>query len=1793
MTIIQQPDALSLSYNIRDFRISSTASVSFVLKKGDVSIVAQTYEPGQDGYVTIKVRDIIHAQLAFVLQTVGTMYEQPDIVADFTAVIDTTEITFRAIRSGVENFADTAANFLTANWLTWQPQEKPVTYASPEFLTYYAVLASSCKLKAYYTNEAGNVTAEETITVGALTEGKAYTIPMQYAAISTLLGGKLPALYDVWIEDGSGNRLTYIQRYYAGNMKSEQEDWILFENSLGGIDTFRAYGATNFTGEHTHNIAEIDEVSEEYRVDTQRKYQKNTGYLNMRECRWLLDFFPSARKLIYTAGALRAIVVTDSDVTYQDKELPSSYTFTYKYATAKPLLNIARASAPAEVLNIAIPDLGNFTVPPRLVELASLPLTEGALFPVQSPYDEAWKKTTAGALFNYISNKLTTNYNGGGGIGHTHNNLDLLQLLSYVDEYLEVDGKKIKAGYADDFPDEIEKVKTFLKGLTVNGDKASIDKDGNATVQQLIALVKAQVAALEVTGNTKTDSLDVTETAKAKDVEVSNSVTTLNAIIQALAKTHDLTVENTADIMNGIIRQYLSSESFVSGFLGSGFKIWKDEQGLWHGELDELTVRKTFLVFELVVQKIVHQGGMVIRSAAGGKLKKVTDGGTYWKCEHDSTDDFVVGDQVLCQTFTGTSMKRYWRLVTSAGVGYFNLSKSDCEASSANPEAGDEVAVLGNRTVTARQKAQIDCAVGDDAPYRDDYSGINSYSLVGKLINRTGNLSGITDPDFGALSGSGLYGINVYLKGIFRLLSGKTVETAISDAQAESNAYTDGKITKIETSFEIREGQISSKVTEATVAATNAGNSAVLAQGYASTAGQRASAAAGSATDAANILTVVTQKETSIQQTAQAIELKAVRAESAAGRAESAEASINLKADGIVLQASNQAAKSAVDELSNKTGTQLLPNDWTVGNGGTTFYHQNGDDVENQRIIGANHLGQNVILWSCKPSGNGGGDGGWNTSYVNIDNTKTYRFSVFVKKVGESGVFYLGVGYNTVCDLNTSTKNENPYFYQSDLSGWRLNGWLLITGYVYPYGVTGLSNINGEIWDCSTGQLLGTTTSFNWANDAVSTFHRCYLYYNNESTNRQYMYAPRIDLVDGNEPSIAQLLGMSAIQSYAASKANDAENNAKTYSNNTFTTKTEFSSQLTILNNSISSKVSQTDFNSLGSRVGNAETTISQHTNQIALKASQSDLTALGSRMTSAEAKITPDQINLTVQSQINNTAITYANLAAKLAGAKMLYTDPAFKTGRNSISVYNNNGNGTVSIDLVGRHSDNPTDSNYQIKIVASGFNQSPNRGGFYFENYAQPYAEYICKFIAWVPTNCSLNFDSNSIGNGGYQKWLTPTQGQGKWTEYVSYVRAGDGGNSSTNFYSLINTTDETVTWWLCYATVFDCSKNEYTPDIYALQSSFNMDASGISMVGKKIAFTGLMTFSSLAADAQNKINAAQSTADTANSTASSALASAGTANSGLTTLRNSLGSLAYDNAVSLAKLDTTIIEGGYIKTSLINANAIITNELLATKIAATDITTRRLKVGEGCTVGDFSIGSGRIGISASPENIGNSGMFLYADMIGFNSTNRQAIVGTYSVLGYPRLGQFIDTTSNYMPNVGLMFDINSTNNGGRNYAFTGRGHGVLNGFMCGYAFQELSFTSANQWQEISKLTNVVGVYGNYSNWAVVLPTFASVCNALNISYNTPFQVQITVFCTAAVGSGKFFGRSNSGISGISGNQYPALYNWNADIDDGGFAMGPGDSFQIVLWSSNSGTSSVPANPGSYRAYIVNKLS
>lgn len=490
MTILQQPDPLSLSGNIKEFRIGTTDIISFRLLQGDEEIVARSYEPGADGVVIINIQDIIHARLSFLFNNTSMVYEQKTIVSTFKALLSATEVEFTAIRCGVDMLADTPANFLLQNFLTWQPNVKPVTYYSPEFLTYYAVQECRVKLHAYFTDESATIVSQSDLVLADLTKGKAYTIPLQYASVVGKLGDKMPAYYDVWVEDAEGIRLSYVQRYYASDMKSETEQWVLFENSLGGIDTFRAYGSTAFTGEHTHNIAEIDDISLEYRVDTARKFQKDTGYLNKKERTWLLDFFPSLKKYLYTGAYIRSIIVVESNVTYTDKELPSNYTFTYKFADAKPFLNLQRSDTPTDALEIVVPEVGSFTVPPRLIEFPRLPLSEGALFPVQDPFSENWNVTTAGSLGDFIAERIAKDYGGGGGVGHQHNNIDLLQLMSYAAEYLLVSGKKIKAGYADKAKlaedliadsvvydkflskisrDEAAELITFLKGLVSEG----------------------------------------------------------------------------------------------------------------------------------------------------------------------------------------------------------------------------------------------------------------------------------------------------------------------------------------------------------------------------------------------------------------------------------------------------------------------------------------------------------------------------------------------------------------------------------------------------------------------------------------------------------------------------------------------------------------------------------------------------------------------------------------------------------------------------------------------------------------------------------------------------------------------------------------------------------------------------------------------------------------------------------------------------------------------------------------------------------------------------------------------------------------------------------------------------------------------------------------------------------------------------------------------------------------------------------------------------------------------------
>ena len=848
--VLLYPDALSLVGSMNAFEIynDSKTDVVFALRYqgAEQNIVQHTYTPNDEHRITVDVKDIILPLLAFELKDDSTPYIQENIMKAFSVEIyevgdagNKKEFSFSVIRSGVDKLADSAENFLKNNFLTWQPQVKAVTYYSPEFLTYYAAEACAVKCKAYLWNGTGYTESE--VTLAHLTEGCVYTIPVQYAIIAKALEHKTPSYYDVWVEKEGGDRLTYVQRYYASDMKSEEEEWFLFENSLGGIDCFRAYGNSENTAEHTHNVAEIEDDSEEYRVDTARKFKKNTGYLDGKERLWLLDFFPSLGKYVYHRNSWRKITVTESDVNYEAKELPSNYTFTYKYSDARPYLNLSRVSGESlKQMDIHLPDIGNFTIAPRLVEFPRQQLGGGVLFPVQDPHSEEWGTTTADAIFSAFLSAISNRYSGKGEVGHKHINISVLDALSFIGGYLLYKGEKLKAGVADvakeldgeaailkkyirrDIDDTaegtitFEKVQKLLGGLLV-GENFSFDKEGNIIAHSIVS------------ENANTDE-EKGFILAAKDEETGKYKLCIDELLAwGLATVKQLHVKG-----DSIFDGNLFSKLFISDFLtGKGWGIYNKpiinaagvQENKWTGEFDNVIVRGSLRVYEMIISQLlgendnrVFTGMMEVDhyDPETGKVYLDTQDGKLY-------NPFRRNDIIMVQRFNGMPnssndyyvTKNYELLVTDAGCGsledvdkrldwvtFTNFASSMADAS---PETlikkKDTFVRVDNLSDPDRKGIMQIITVGTATPHLDVIYGLKT-DPEGALKGRLGNLEGVVHPWFGRLQGFGEYLNNLYAVGDFVLRrTGESVDTKF---QVLENMFST-RFAK--TSYELTNGQ--------------------------------------------------------------------------------------------------------------------------------------------------------------------------------------------------------------------------------------------------------------------------------------------------------------------------------------------------------------------------------------------------------------------------------------------------------------------------------------------------------------------------------------------------------------------------------------------------------------------------------------------------------------------------------------------------------------------------------------------------------------------------------------------------------------------------------------------------------------------------------------------------------------------------------------------------------------------------------------------------------------------------
>lgn len=218
--------------------------------------------------------------------------------------------------------------------------------------------------------------------------------------------------------------------------------------------------------------------------------------------------------------------------------------------------------------------------------------------------------------------------------------------------------------------------------------------------------------------------------------------------------------------------------------------------------------------------------------------------------------------------------------------------------------------------------------------------------------------------------------------------------------------------------------------------------------------------------------------------------------------------------------------------------------EWVAGTSGATpNFSIFGGDNSRVQIVGPH--GNNIVAWLANPgSSTSGATGGWVSSAINVDANKTYRITYWLKSTGTAtcshtaAFFTRQVGTTqqvSPLKLNangTTTAHYWPYISTVSIPK---NKWVLVVGYLYGKGVTNYNQPNG-IYDVTENKVLSVSDyKFPTSHNQLDLFLRNTLW--NCSGNEQfYSYAPRIEEVTGNEPSISTLIA-------GSSNSNDSSDN--------------------------------------------------------------------------------------------------------------------------------------------------------------------------------------------------------------------------------------------------------------------------------------------------------------------------------------------------------------------------------------------------------------------------------------------------------------------------------------------------------------------------------------------------------------------------------------------------------------------------------------------------------------------------
>lgn len=893
------------------------------------------------------------------------------------------------------------------------------------------------------------------------------------------------------------------------------------------------------------------------------------------------------------------------------------------------------------------------------------------------------------------------------------------------------------------------------------------------------------------------------------------------------------------------------------------------------------------------------------------------------------------GKVTVTQKMEDTSSKKgkyYWCEVASVNGNLVTIPKSEFEG--ITPTVGDEVVQMGNTENPLRQSLIYMSAAEDGKPKIEILGGVKTKSFAGASRSVFGNLDHITDPDFPdnmQPHDNGVYTNNGYFKGIFILRNGKTIEQEFESTNKE--------IDIAKTDAKAAQDRLNKWASDGFISPT---------------------------------------EKTALKQ-----EMEALKAERDSILA-------NATRYGIDTVAYRNAFNDYYHVLETHSASEPenIPVSASFKTLQQAYYDQQRAIVDAINSASYSYVGEKVKIET-------------DTIMEALPGQITLAVKGEVSKVKVGGTNLYSYKTSSLDNLGGSTVTATR---SDDIHGFRLVGAssgrnaIRIPGIIPPipgkYTVSGwikgsqstTPGITIDVCDSESIRITATADN-NW-----SYFNHTFNVTNNTEDQKEIYNFVDIENISWAYIWVKDFKVESGELATAWSPApEDLNYIAKTYTD----------SEIKVTKGLIESKVSQTDFDALGQVVSNQGTEISQ----------------------------TKTDINL-VSTVSGNARL----IALAMSKGKMLNRDPEFRSGMNGIGTYNNSGNGMVAVERVA-DINLPNQSGYKIKITTSGAVE-PGLGGFTFGTQTRANAVFITRFIAWIPVGYKIEWATNATGNGGTSKWLTNNVGTGDWEEYAVYVKCGSSGTFySTNYFYLAGGDGSLpVTWYLAFATVYDAGSIDDTPTKDELKTGITIKPGAINIFGKDISIAGMVTFSGLSASEQQNFKGNTGpqgpqgpqgpTGPTGATGATGSIGPQGPQGSqgpkgdkgdtgpqgpqgpqgflDATAMRNlqndfatKLGYSSYDQMASYATQGKTIINGGLIRTNLIDATAIVTNAL-----AAGRITTGNLTVTNGSYLGGWEIKDNAI----YSRNIADAKIQLEINGYRFLRINQYggaATVGSYPLM------------------------------------------------------------------------------------------------------------------------------------------------------------------------------------------------